>query len=128
MPINKEIILKDTAGAITERIPPSMRLKLNEDFWGHKIIEKEGEPELSNANNFKNYFRGIYFKAEAIDTEGNMSLINFNNSSANITMYYTIDDPTVGEELRVGRSYVFTFTGKSSKFYIRTNINKTRWR
>ena len=116
VPSNKEIVLKDTAGVITERIPPAMRLKLNEEFWVQKIIEKEGEPELSNLNNFKNYFRGIYFKAEANNSEGNLSLINFNNSSANIIMYYTIDDPTVGVGLRVGRSYQFTFTGNRVNF------------
>jgi hypothetical protein len=93
-----------------------MRLKLNEDFWVNKIIAKEGEPELSNTNNFKNYFRGIYFKAESINPEGNLSLINFSNSSANITMYYTIDDPTIENGNRVGRSYVFSFIGNRVNF------------
>ena len=29
------------------------------------IIDKEGDAVLSNANNFNNYFRGLYFKAGA---------------------------------------------------------------
>jgi hypothetical protein len=122
VPSEKEIILTDTDGVITERIPPSMRLKLNEDFWLNKIIAKEGEPELSNTNNFKNYFRGLYFKAEANNPEGNLSLINFANSSANITMYYTIDDPTIDDGARVGRSYVFRFTGNRVNFMSSPNF------
>ena len=115
VPSEKEIKLADTTQTITERLAPSLRIKLNPDFWYHKIIEKEGEPELSNSNNFKNYFRGIYFKVEAIDGDGTMMLLNFDASNANITMYYTIDSVTQ-ENLREGRTYVFTFSGNRVNF------------
>jgi len=110
VPSEKEIKLVDTAGTVT-RFVPSLRLKLDNDFWFQKIIAKEGEPELTNASNFKNYFRGLYFKVEVNGLDGNMALLNFGNANANVTMYYTLDDPTTEGGNRVGRSYIFTFTG-----------------
>lgn len=115
VPSEKEIKLVDTTKTLTERVAPSLRIKLDPDFWYHKIIEKEGEPELSNANNFENYFRGIYFKAEAIGADGNMALLNFASQNANITMYYTIDSATQ-ENLREGQTYVFTFSSNRVNF------------
>ena len=116
IPSEKEIKLTDSSGVVTERLVPSIRLKLDNDFWFQKIIEKEGGAELSNSNNFKNYFRGIYFKTETHDMDGNMALLNLADSNANITMYYTLDDPVVEGGGRVGRSYIFTFTGNRVNF------------
>lgn len=75
----------------TEFIAPAIRIVLDEEddlqYWQELIIDKVGEPELSNANNFKNYFRGLYFKIE--DTSGDGSMVMLNFSSANVTLNYT---------------------------------------
>ncbi len=123
LPSEKEIPLLDSIGGISSRLVPALRLKLDTDFWLQKIIEKEREPELSNANNFKDYFRGLYFKAESSSPDGNMTLLNFANVNANITMYYTIDSPTVSDS-RVTRSYVFTFTGNRVNFISEPSLIK----
>jgi len=76
------------------KVEPSIRVKLNnpnDDYWQELIFNKEGEPELSNLNNFTNYFRGLYFKAEATNIDGSLMLLNFTNLKANITIYYTSD-------------------------------------
>jgi len=76
------------------KVEPSIRVKLNnpnDDYWQELIFNKEGEPELSNLNNFTNYFRGLYFKAEATNIDGTLMLLNFTNLKANITIYYTSD-------------------------------------
>ena len=113
-PSNAEIKLFDSIGTIT-RLTPSLRLRMDKAYWQEKILDKEGEPELSNANNFNNYFRGIYFKAEAIGLEGNAALMNFSNTNANITMYYTRDSSSeVGA--RVSNTYTLTFTDKTVNF------------
>ena len=57
------------------------------DFWQEKILDMEGDPVLSNANNFSNYFRGLYIKAEALTPEGSLMYFNFNSSNANIVLY-----------------------------------------
>lgn len=111
IPSEKEIKLLDSTGAVSTRLAPSLRLNLNTAYWREIILDKEGEPELSNANNFKNYFRGLYFKAEALGLEGNALLLNFANSNANITMYYTKDPATTGNPRESG-TYVFSFGDK----------------
>ncbi|MDG1730798.1 MAG: DUF4270 domain-containing protein [Algibacter sp.] len=77
------------------------------EFWQQTIVAKNGSPDISSANNFKNYFRGLYFKTEAIDNDGNMILMNLASTGANITIYYS-----KGEEgTRIQDSYVLNFTG-----------------
>ncbi len=71
------------------RIAPSFRIKLDNDFFTAQILDKEGAPELSNANNFRNYFRGIYFMVEPVN--GNGSMFRFDMSRADITLFYTFD-------------------------------------
>ncbi len=65
---------------------PGIRVALSNDFFKEKILDKEGESELSNNNNFKNYFRGVYFKVSSNTDNG--SLFIFNPDLANITLYY----------------------------------------
>ncbi len=113
-PSNEEIKLK-VDDEISERLAPALRVKFDIDYWQEKILDKEGEPELSNANNFNNYFRGIYFKATPIGNDGSMALLNFGSSAANITIYYTKDPFTEGAD-RVQSTYIMTFTGNRVNF------------
>lgn len=105
-PDNKEIILKeveldengnpvlDGSGNPvkneTGRTAPALRVDLTEnaptDFWEDLILNKEGEPELSNPNNFLNHFRGLYFEATEVSTMGSLSTLNL--ASGNVTLYY----------------------------------------
>jgi len=82
-----------------EKLTPRFRRELNisTNYWQNKFFAKEGMSELSNANNFKNYFRGLYFKAEAVNEDGNLILLDF--SSATIELNYTNDTGEVDEEL-----------------------------
>ncbi len=83
----------------TEVLTPRLRIVLEDEddlqFWQELIIDKAGEPELSNSNNFKNYFRGLYFKIEDTSGDGSMIMLNFSSSSSNVTLNYTnVDDLT----------------------------------
>lgn len=110
-PSEKEIQLLDSVGGtISTRLAPSFRVKLDSLFWQQKILDKGGEPELSNANNFKNYFRGLYFKAESTSSDGNTTLLNFADTNANITLYYSYDSTVEGEG-RLSTTYILTFSG-----------------
>jgi hypothetical protein len=57
-----------------------------QNYWEDLIIAKEGEPELSNANNFMSYFRGLYIKAAKSDdeTDGSMAILNLSAASLSI--------------------------------------------
>lgn len=114
-PSNLEIVLKGEENEVSERLSPALRVKLDTTFWHNKIIAKQGEPELSNANNFSNYFRGIYFKTTPIDGNGSMALLNFGTPGANITIYYSKDPLTEGAE-RSKSTYVLNFGGNRVNF------------
>lgn len=78
----------------TGTLPPSLRIVFKDEaednilFWKELIIDKVGETELSNSNNFKNYFRGLYFNIENDTGDGSMMMMDFSSSSANVTLYF----------------------------------------
>lgn len=73
-----------------QRVAPGLRVALSKEFFQEKIINKEGSAELRNNNNFRDYFRGLYFKVESIGNGGNVFL--FDRSKGNITIYYSYND------------------------------------
>ncbi|OUR98218.1 hypothetical protein A9Q86_14280 [Flavobacteriales bacterium 33_180_T64] len=115
VPSALQIPLENEDGEVVARIAPALRLNLSVGYWFNKIIEQQGEAVLSNQSNFKDYFRGVYFKAESIGSLGNMSLLNFASSSANITLYYTKDN-SVEEGDRINSTYVLNFTENRVNF------------
>ena len=111
---------------ITLRQSPAIRALLdnpNDTFWQELIFDKEGEPQLSNQNNFVNHFRGLYIKAEAIDANGTMMLLNLSTSATNITIYYTSDienDDDTGTDTEADTEagqFVMNFSGNSVSLY-----------
>ena len=101
----------------TERNVPALRDTLNSAFWKSVIIDQEGRDELSNANNFYNYFRGLYFKAETINADGNMLMLNLANAGANITIHYSYDSSVDGAD-PLQSTYVLNFTGNRLNTFI----------
>ena len=99
-PSADQIILtegQDEELEVLELQSPALRIKFDDNtYWQEKIIDMAGESELSNINNFNNYFRGLYFKVEPTSIEGKMMLLNMASSSANITIYYTRNPFTEG--------------------------------
>lgn len=100
---------------VLERQAPALRIKMDLEFWQQKIFDMEGSTELSNQNNFNDYFRGLYFKAETASPEGNLSILNLSANNANITLYYTKDPFTEGDD-RDQTSYILNFTGNKVNF------------
>lgn len=105
--------IKTTTGegatAVTTQSAPALNVSLSTAFWKAAIIDEGGNAVLSNASNFKNYFRGLYFKAEALDAKGNMILLNLAATNANITINYTKELVVGGE--RTKGTYVLNFKG-----------------
>ncbi|MFI1772839.1 DUF4270 domain-containing protein [Thalassobellus citreus] len=111
-PSNKRISLDDTdadGNTTTTYSTPAFKTELDTLFWRNTIINKQDDPVLSNASNFNNYFRGLYFKAEAINDEGNMILLNLASTEANIIINYSKDSSVAGE--RTQATYQLNFTG-----------------
>ena len=110
------LITRDEDGEIltSETINPSLRVKLEENlpesFWETLIFDKEGEDELSSANNFYDYFRGLYFKVDSVlSSEGTGSLfqMNFGSSDAHLKIYYTYETTSVTTEETTERQGVY---------------------
>lgn len=105
---DEPITLFNTEGEVSLNQPPAIRIKLDTTYWKQKILDLEGETVLSNSNNFYDYFRGIYFKAEPINNKGTFMLLNLASQSANITLHYTKDPFTEGAD-REQATYVLRF-------------------
>ena len=115
------IELWDEEDNVIDILGPSLRVKLEKEFWQQKILDMQDQPELSNTNNFNNYFRGIYFKIEPIGGTGNLMYLNFGSSNANIVLYYTKAPFTEGAD-RDEVTYTLNFTGNRVSF-LENNFN-----
>jgi len=114
----------DTLGDtfVSQKIAPALRFRLDtpdDDYWQNLIFENENDPVLYNANNFKEFFRGLYIKVEGINSEGSMMLLNLASTNTNLTIHYTSDTPitsetdtgSVDEITSYQNDYVINFSG-----------------
>lgn len=99
---------------------PALRVKLDNMFFQDKILNMGGSSELTNQNDFRNYFRSLYIKAEDNSTDGSMALLNLANADGGITLYYHVQvedsndedgDGDITELVEDPRSYTLNFDG-----------------
>lgn len=112
-PSAREVVVRELnpeSGEIdTVSLSPRMRLHLPVEFFEENIINKQGSTELSNNNNFRNFIRGLYIKAEPVNGDGSMMLLDFRpDADAGIILYYTNPGEDADDE-DVQRSYELTF-------------------
>ena len=94
-----------TTGIDTIRVSPRIRVPLSTQFFKENVIDKQGSSELFNNNNFRNFIRGLYFEAEAVDGNGSMLMLNFRDNEAGIILYYTDFQDVEGTVTEIPRSY-----------------------
>ncbi|RLD26207.1 MAG: DUF4270 domain-containing protein [Bacteroidetes bacterium] len=110
---------------VTNRLAPAIRVKLNnpnDTFWQDLIFNKEGEPELSNINNFADYFRGLYFKVEATAVNGTLMMLDFTSTSTHLTLFFTSDivnsdSDSDTETIENEGTFVLNFTGNKVNIF-----------
>ena len=109
----------------TLSLDPAVRLHLDKAFFQSKILDKGGSAELLNQNNFRDYFRGIYIKAEQVSNDGTMMLLNLLHENAGITLYYRTnvtdagdsdDDGNTDELVETRRAYKLGFGARVNTF------------
>ena len=94
----------DTSNAepyVSQKLSPSIRFKLNnpgDNFWETNFIANEENQVLSSENKFKDFFRGIYIKAEQNSSDGSMMLLNLASSNSRITIYYSSDNSVIVDD------------------------------
>jgi len=124
-PSSEARTITDDSGETTSTtyLPPAEEIELattpeSKAYWKSLILDQAGLPTLSNVNNFLNYFRGLYIKAESKNGEGSMILLNLANTGANITINYSSDD---GDDIDTDRdtgSYTLSFNGNRLNTFI----------
>jgi|TARA_B110000503_G_scaffold15854_2_gene22403 hypothetical protein len=114
---------------VSASLAPAIRLKLNnpnDNFWENLIFENENNSVLINPNSFKEFFRGLYIKADGVNSEGAMMLLNFASSNTKLTLHYTSDTTTendtdsggtVSETIETQNEYVLNFTDNLINIY-----------
>lgn len=88
---------------VDTRTKPEMRLNLKKEFFQDKIFGASAAGKLINNGTFKEYFRGLYFKAEQADEspdQGSLAMIDFTKGIIEITYTITITatDGTISTE------------------------------
>ena len=125
-----DLTLLDSLGEsyVSSSIAPAIRLKLNnpnDNFWQSVFFENEGNPALVNPNTFKEFFRGLYIKADGINSEGSMMMLNFASSNTKLTIHYTsetssdsdTDSGGTTETITSQNEYVLNFTDNLINVY-----------
>ena len=83
----------DGAQVVDTRSVPGMRLKLRNNFFQDKLFGAGAAGKFFNNSVFKDYFRGLYFKADASSAspnQGSMSLLNFKQGKIIVTYNITV--------------------------------------
>lgn len=118
---NRSYALKDVNNldddgnkTLLETQTPGIRVMLHPTFWQNKIIDKEGDAVLSNPNNFANYFKGLYFKAEPVNGDGSFLILNTSSANASVTIYYSTTD--TDSDTGTG-TYVLNFGSNKVNFF-----------
>lgn len=98
---------------IKERIAPGMWINLNKDFFKNSIL-LANPTDLLNQANFKEYFKGLYFKVEAnAGQEGALAQLDF--SKAAITIQYHSRDNATSDLTK--KSFKLNIKGNSINFF-----------
>ena len=82
----------DGEEVVDTRSAPGMRLNLRKQFFQDKFFGPGAAGKLVNNNTFKEYFRGLHFKAESADNfqnQGSLALLNIRQGKVTVT--YTVD-------------------------------------
>lgn len=94
---------------------PGLRIQLSPSIFQSKIIDKKGQPELSDLSNFIRHFKGL--KVSVAEDDG--YLFSFTPDDMELIMYYKNDKLVDGVNTRPQTKYDFTIKGTNmrSGFY-----------
>lgn len=74
------VAVTTTTAASTTYVAPGMRVVLDKAFFQKLLFDKTSEGyNLSTPELFAEYFKGLYFNVEKVDTEGVLNRMNFKN-------------------------------------------------
>ncbi|WP_269226553.1 DUF4270 domain-containing protein [Flavobacterium eburneipallidum] len=119
----KQHVFSTTVDNVTTKTygTPSMRLRLNNDFFKNKILNAPASALVTNEA-FKRHLNGLYFKVEQSGTDsGSLAMMNF--ARGTITIKYKEDLVTTTATTRVDKTIVLNLTGNTASLLDKTNPN-----
>jgi len=112
----------ETTPESIKRIEPEMRLHLDTIYFRNKIFNATAA-KLANPEAFKNYFRGLYFKAENSESEpGRMAMLDFTKGKINIFYRAKTAVTTDAETARESKTFVINLTGNTTSLMEESNL------
>lgn len=94
-----------TLRVVKERLTPGIYLSMNKAYFKKRILEA-GSDNLFNNIEFKQYFKGLYFKMEQLPgEEGAMSMLDFSNAKVNVN-YSSVDDGAATGTAATSKTFV----------------------
>ncbi|MFO7744834.1 MAG: DUF4270 domain-containing protein [Psychroflexus sp.] len=121
------VVLVETTfdgGLDTLNLSPRIRIKMPTQYFQEKIINAPNNEVLSSNSAFRNYLRGFLLEAEQQQPVLSMSMFNFQNTDANITIYYrneVEEENTEGETTVETRYNKFTLSFNGIKLNLYEN-------
>ncbi len=117
---------KDVDGVqvVDTRSIPAMQLNLNKEFFQNKIFGTQAFGKLVNNNVFKEYFRGLYFKASpaaSAANDGSMALLNMSMGTVKITYKQDGSLGAGGVAERVEKTLELKLNGHTANIYTYEN-------
>jgi hypothetical protein len=90
---------------VKERLAPGIYLSMNKAYFKKRILEA-GSDNLFNNIEFKQYFKGLYFKIEQLTgEEGAMAMLDFSNAKVNVN-YSSVDDGAATGTAATSKTFV----------------------
>jgi hypothetical protein len=111
--------LDATNNPVKTRTVPEFELRLNPDFFKTKLFDNPSK--IANNEIFTDYFKGLYFKIEKADAEGELALLDI--AKGKITIYYK-NGP---DATRVNQTMLLNFASKVSLLNTQNNATNTAY-
>jgi len=120
----------DESEEVKERLTPRLRLPLDKDFFQRKIIDHEGSDDMTNADNFNIYFKGVVLQAYDF-SENLLMILDYSNAKINIEYEYDkynkndTDDNTSDDTIdKVKANYELNLSGNQLNVFNKSAYNQ----
>lgn len=94
---------------VKETLKPGLYADLNKEYFEKLLFSPENQQNLTNNNLFKNFFRGLYFKASKTGNRGAIGVMHFGNADARLVVVYHQDGEKEGDD-RVRKEFKFAIS------------------
>ena len=120
----------DESEEVKERLTPRLRLPLDKDFFQRKIIDHEGSDDMTNADNFNIYFKGLVLQAYDF-SDDLLMILDYSNAKINIEYEYDkynkndTDDNTSDDTIdKVKANYELNLSGNQLNVFNKSAYNQ----